>query len=216
MKSLEIKGKVREVTGKKDSKKLRQEELVPCVIYSGTDPVHFFAPFSEFRPLVYTPDVFQVFVNLDGDVHQTVLQDMQWHPVEEKLLHADFMRITDDKPIRIDLPLTITGTAKGIKSGGKLKVNIRKIKVKGFVKNLPDAITVDVTPLLVTREQKVGSIPYIIEANRIISNPECFKTRFLSDFLPSGSLPFVYGEQAVHDRPYKQLPNQRNKGKTQK
>jgi large subunit ribosomal protein L25 len=160
MKSLEIKGKVREVTGKKDSKKLRQEELVPCVIYSGTDPVHFFAPFSEFRPLVYTPDVFQVFVNLDGDVHQTVLQDMQWHPVEEKLLHADFMRITDDKPIRIDLPLTITGTAKGIKSGGKLKVNIRKIKVKGFVKNLPDAITVDVTDLDLSQSIKVGDLRF--------------------------------------------------------
>ncbi len=160
MKSLEIKGKVREATGKKDSRNLRKEALVPCVIYSGKDPIHFHAPFSEFRPLVYTPDVFLVNVNLDGEIHQAILQDMQWHPVDEQLLHVDFLRISEDKPIKIDLPLTITGTAKGIKLGGKLKVNLRKIKVKGLLKDLPDQIMVDVTDLDVTQSIKVSDLHY--------------------------------------------------------
>lgn len=160
MKSLEIKGKVRETTGKKDSKQLRKKELVPCVIYSGTDPIHFYAPFSEFRPLVYTPDVFLININLDGEIHKVILQDLQWHPVEEQLMHADFLRIKEDKPIKIDLPLTITGTAKGIKSGGKLKVNLRKIKVKGLVKNLPDLIAVDVTELDLGQSVKVGDLHF--------------------------------------------------------
>ncbi len=145
MKSLEINGKVREVTGKKDSKKLRSQELVPCVLYGGEENVHFFAPFSEFRSLVYTPDVFIVNLNIDGKIHQSILQDMQWHPVEEQLVHADFLLINDKKPVKVELPVTIVGTAKGIKVGGKLKVNLRKIKVKGLVKDLPDAIRVDVT-----------------------------------------------------------------------
>lgn len=158
MKSFDINGSIREVTGKKDSKKLRHELLVPCVLYGGDAPVHFSVPFSEFRSIVYTPDVYVVNLNLDGSVHQAILQDMQWHPVEEQLLHADFLRITDNKPVKIELPVNIVGTAKGIKTGGKLKVNIRKIKVKGLVKDLPDTVEVDVTELEIGQSIKVGDL----------------------------------------------------------
>jgi large subunit ribosomal protein L25 len=158
MKSLEINGKVREVTGKKDSKKLRNEMLVPCVLYGGEENIHFCAPFSEFRSLVYTPEVFVVNLNIDGKIHQSILQDMQWHPVEEQLVHADFLLINDSKPVKVELPVSIVGTAKGIKVGGKLKVNLRKIKVKGLVKNLPDAIKVDVTELDLSQNIKVGDL----------------------------------------------------------
>jgi len=158
MKSLDIQGKIREVTGKKDSKKLRHEKLVPCVLYGGDAPVHFSVPFSEFRSLVYTPEVYLVNLNIDGSQHQAILQDMQWHPVEEQLVHADFLRVTETKPVKIELPVNIVGTAKGIKTGGKLKVNIRKIKVKGLLKDLPDAIDVDVTELEVGQSIKVGDL----------------------------------------------------------
>jgi large subunit ribosomal protein L25 len=158
MKSLEINGKVREVTGKKDSKKLRSEKLVPCVLYGGEENIHFHTSFSDFRSLIYTPDVFVVNLNIDGKVHQSILQDMQWHPVEEQLVHADFLLINDTKPVKVELPVTIEGTAKGIKVGGKLKVNLRKIKVKGLVKDLPDAIHVDVTELDLGDSIKVGDL----------------------------------------------------------
>jgi large subunit ribosomal protein L25 len=158
MKSLEINGKIREVTGKKDSKKLRTQKLVPCVLYGGDETIHFHAPFSEFRPLVYTPDVFVVNLNVEGKVYSTILQDMQWHPVDEQLVHADFLLIKENKPVRLELPILIKGTAKGIKVGGKLKLNLRKIKVKGLVKDLPDAVVVDVTEMDLGQSFKVGDL----------------------------------------------------------
>jgi large subunit ribosomal protein L25 len=158
MKSLEINGKIREVTGKKESKNLRSQAMVPCVLYGGNETIHFYVPFSEFRPLVYTPDVFIVNLNVNGEVHPSILQDMQWHPVNEQLVHADFLLVKESKPVRLELPVHIQGTAKGIKVGGKLKVNIRKIKVKGLVKNLPDTIIVDVNDLDVGQSFKVSDL----------------------------------------------------------
>lgn len=160
MKSLEINGKIREVTGKRDSKKLRLQKLVPCVLYGGENPIHFSVPFSEFRSLVYTPDVFVVNLNLEGKVHQAILQDMQWHPVEEELIHADFLGISEKKPVKVELPVKIVGSARGIKAGGKLKMNMRKIRVKGLVKNLPDVVNVDVTSLDVGQSVKVGDLHF--------------------------------------------------------
>jgi large subunit ribosomal protein L25 len=158
MKSLEINGKLREATGKKDSKKLREQELVPCVLYGGETNIHFYALFSEFRPLIYTPDVFIVNLNIDGKVYSSVLQDAQWHPVEEQMMHADFLQIDENKPVKVELPVEIVGTAKGIKVGGKLKVNLRKLKVRGLVRDLPDSIAVDVTELDLGQSIKVGDL----------------------------------------------------------
>ena len=158
MKSLEIKGNLREATGKKDSKKLRGQELVPCVLYGKSEPVHFYAPFSEFRGLIYSPDVYRVDLNVDGKVYPAILQATQWHPVEEQLMHADFYQIDDKKQVKIDLPVEIVGTAKGIKAGGKLKVNLRKLKVKGLVKDFPDTIQVDVSDLDLGQIVKVGDL----------------------------------------------------------
>jgi large subunit ribosomal protein L25 len=158
MKSLEIKGEIREKTGKKEAKKLRDQEKVPCVLYGIREPVHFYVPFSELRSLVYTPDVFVVNLSIGGETRQAIVQDLQWHPVEEKLLHADFLQINENVPVKIELPVTILGSAKGIKSGGKLKVNVRKIKVKGLVKDLPDTVEVDVSDLDLGQSLKVGDL----------------------------------------------------------
>ncbi|HPT32446.1 MAG TPA: 50S ribosomal protein L25/general stress protein Ctc [Prolixibacteraceae bacterium] len=158
MKSLEINGNLREATGKKDSKKLRDQELIPCVLYGGEKNIHFYASVPEFRPLIYTPDVYVVNLNIDGKVYPSILQDAQWHPVEEQMLHADFLQIEENKPVKVELPVTIEGTAKGIKVGGKMKVNVRKLKVKGLVKNLPDTIVVNVTELDLGQSFKVGDL----------------------------------------------------------
>jgi large subunit ribosomal protein L25 len=158
MKTFDLKGNLRSATGKKDSKSLRDQELVPCVIYGGAENVHFSIPFNEFRHVVYTPEVFLVNLDIEGNQYQAILQDTQWHPVEEKLLHADFLQIFDNKPVKVSLPVSIKGTAKGIKAGGKLKVNLRKLKVKGIAQNLPDAIDVNVTELGLGQSIKVADL----------------------------------------------------------
>ncbi len=158
MKTFEIKGSLRTSTGKKDSKNLRDQELVPCVLYGGNENIHFALPFNEFRHIVYTPEVFLVNLDIEGKKYQAILQDTQWHPVEEKMLHADFLQVFDNKPLKVSLPVTIVGTAKGTKAGGKLKVNLRKLKVKGLAADLPEAIHVDVTELGLGQSIKVGEL----------------------------------------------------------
>jgi large subunit ribosomal protein L25 len=158
MKSVTIKGQKRESLGKKESKKLRAQELVPAVLYGGEDVVHFTVPFSELRKLVYTPSVYLIDIDIDGETHKAIMQDIQWHPVEELILHVDFMKVTDEKPVKISVPVKLNGLSKGVKAGGKLKQNLRFLKVKAFAKNLPDVIDVDVTKLGIGQSIKVGEL----------------------------------------------------------
>lgn len=158
MKTFDIKGSLRTSTGKKSSKTLRDQELVPCVLYGGEENIHFFIPFNEFRHVVYTPDVYLINLDIEGKTYKAILQDSQWHPVEEIMMHADFLQVSDKKSVKVSLPVDITGTAKGIKTGGKLKVNLRKLKVKGVAANLPDTIRVDVTELGLGQSIKVGDL----------------------------------------------------------
>lgn len=158
MKSISIKGTKREVVGKKDAKKLRAEELVPGVLYGGEEPIHFYAPEKEFKPLIYTPNVYLVDLDIDGTVYQSIIQDSQFHPVEEKLLHVDFLRTAESKPVKIEVPIKIEGFAKGIRKGGKLKQNLRTLKVKALVKDLPDTININVDDLDLGQTIKVGAL----------------------------------------------------------
>ena len=158
MKSISIKGTKREVVGKKETKRLRAEGLVPGVLYGGEEPVHFYAPEKEFKSLIYTPSVFLVDLDIDGTVTQSIIQDKQFHPVREQLLHVDFLRTTDDKTIKVEIPVKVEGFAKGIRNGGKLKVNLRTLKVKGMVKYLPDTININVDDLDIGQSYKVASL----------------------------------------------------------
>jgi large subunit ribosomal protein L25 len=158
MKSISIKGTKREVLGKKDAKKLRSEGLIPGVLYGGGTVVHFCASEKEFKPLVYTPDVFLVNVDIDGTVYPSILQDIQFHPVEEQILHVDFLSTSDKKPVKIELPIKLEGFAKGIRKGGKQKQNLRTLKVKGLVKDLPEIITINVEDLDIGQSIKVGAL----------------------------------------------------------
>jgi large subunit ribosomal protein L25 len=158
MKSISIKATKREVVGKKDAKRLRTEELVPGVLYGGEEPIHFYAPEKEFKPLIYTPNVYLVDLDIDGTVYQSIIQDSQFHPVEEKLLHVDFLRTAENKPVKIEVPIKIEGFAKGIRKGGKLKQNLRTLKIKALVKDLPDTININVDDLDLGQTIKVGAL----------------------------------------------------------
>lgn len=158
MKSVVIKGELRTSLGKKDAKKLRAEEKVPAVLYGGDAPVHFSVPFAELRKLVYTPSVYLIDLDIDGTVYKAIMQDIQWHPVEEVILHVDFLRIQDGKPVKIEVPINVYGHAKGIKAGGKLNTNLRRLKVKALAENLPDTIDIDVTNLGLGQNIKVGDL----------------------------------------------------------
>lgn len=158
MKSVDVKGQKREVLGKKFSKKLREQELIPSVLYGGEEVIHLAVPFNELRKLVYTPDVYLINLDIEGEVYKAIIQDIQWHPVDEQILHIDFLKVTDDKPIYISIPIVIKGMAKGIKGGGKLKTNMRKLRVKALAENLPDTIEIDITRLGIGDSIKVEEL----------------------------------------------------------
>jgi large subunit ribosomal protein L25 len=160
MKSIVIKAQKREELGKKGSKKLRKDEFVPGVIYGGEKPIHFYVDFKDFRQVIYTPNVYLINIDLEGQVIPTIIKDMQWHPVEEQLLHLDLLQVKEDKPIKVELPVKTVGMAIGIKQGGKLKLNMRKLKVKAFAKDFPDLIEINVENLQVGQCIKVSDLKF--------------------------------------------------------
>jgi len=160
MQSIEIKGTVRTELGKKSTKALRNEGQVPCVIYGGEENIHFTAPESEFRNVIYTPNVYLINVNVDGKVYSTVLQDKQFHPVKEQLLHADFLQISDGKPVTIEIPVVLNGFAEGVKAGGKLQLEKRKLKVSALAKDLPDTLDITIDELGLGSTIQVGDLSY--------------------------------------------------------
>ena len=157
MKSITINGSKRESVGKKSTKALRNAGQVPCVIYGGDKPVHFSAEELAFSKLVYTPNAHTVVIALGSDTLNAVLQDIQFHPVTDRILHVDFYQLFDDKEIAMDIPVNIIGKSPGVANGGSLRRNKRKLRVKALPTNLPDFIEVDISSL------KIGGKVYITE-----------------------------------------------------
>jgi large subunit ribosomal protein L25 len=158
MKSITINGSQRESVGKKSTKALRNAGQVPCVIYGGDKPFHFSAAELAFSKLVYTPDAHTVVIALDNGVsYSAIMQDIQFHPVTDRILHVDFYQIFDDKEIAMNIPVHVIGVSKGVLNGGVLRRNQRKLRVKAIPGNLPDFLEVDITPL------KIGSKLYVTE-----------------------------------------------------
>lgn len=147
MKSISIKGQERESVGKVATKAARNAGLVPCVVYGGEQPVHFTAEEKAFKNLVYTPDVHTVAIDLGAKKVDAVLQDIQFDPVSDKILHIDFYQLHADKEITMEVPVKIIGTSKGVLAGGVLRLNQRKLKVRALPANLPDFVEADVTEL---------------------------------------------------------------------
>jgi large subunit ribosomal protein L25 len=160
MKTIEIKGSLRKELGKKDSKQLRKSGSVPCVMYMKDNNVHFYAHENSFRHLIYTHEAHLVNLNLDNQEYNAVLHDMQFHPVTDRLIHADFVQIFENKPVIINIPVKIIGDAAGVKAGGKLIIKKRHLKVKGLAENLPEELSVDVTELAIAHSIKVGDLSY--------------------------------------------------------
>ena len=170
MKSITIKGSERESVGKAATRTARNAGMVPCVLYGGDQPVHFTAEEMSFKNLVYTPNVHTVVIDLEGGKQfNAILQDIQFHPVNDKILHIDFYQLHEDKEITMDVPVKITGTSPGVLGGGVLRLNQRKLKVRALPANLPDYVEANISEL------EMGNKLYVtkVETNNFkILNPE--------------------------------------------
>jgi len=148
MKSITINGSKRESVGKKATKALRNAEMVPCVLYGEKEPIHFAAKELDFSKLIYTPNAHTVVIKTEDGTFDAVLQDIQFHPVTDKILHIDFYQLNEGKEISINIPVVVEGAAPGVlNSGGTLILNKRKLRVRALPKNLPDVIVADISKL---------------------------------------------------------------------
>ncbi|MEP6736653.1 MAG: 50S ribosomal protein L25/general stress protein Ctc [Chryseolinea sp.] len=160
MKTIEIIGYRRANLGKTDSSKLRDEGYVPCVLYGGDNQIHFYSPMILFRDLVYTNEAHFVHLNIEGVESQAILQEVQFHPVSEIILHADFLRITEDRKIKMNIPARLVGQAPGVAKGGTLVQKRSSLQVFGFPKDMPDHIDVDVSALDFHHAVKVSDVKF--------------------------------------------------------
>ncbi|MBC8320971.1 MAG: 50S ribosomal protein L25/general stress protein Ctc [Bacteroidetes bacterium] len=158
MKKVSLSGSLRENVGKKDAKKHRREGNIPCVIYGGEKQVHFVTNEIKFDKIIFSPDVFLLSISIDGKEYQTILQDIQYHPVTDKVLHADFMELTPGKAISIGIPVNLAGISPGVIAGGQLIKKMHKIRVKGLVDVLPENIDVDISKLVIGGSIKIRDI----------------------------------------------------------
>lgn len=147
MKTLDLNAQERAAKGKKDAADLRRADRVPCILYGGAEPVHFSADTKELKGLIYSPEVYFVNINLGDKVYRGAMKEIQFHPVTDAILHVDFLEISESKAIRMELPVRITGNSAGVRAGGKLVVNMRKLKVEALPKDMPDEISVDISNL---------------------------------------------------------------------
>lgn len=148
MKSITIKGSKRESVGKKSSKALRNAGMVPCVVYGGDEPLHFSAEELSFKDLVYTPNAHTVVIELEnGNKVKAVMQDIQFHPVTDRILHVDFYQLFDDKPVTMKIPVRLQGNSPGVRNGGRLLFRKRKLVIRALPDNLPDFFNVDISKL---------------------------------------------------------------------
>ena len=167
MKSIEIKGTARPVVGKKSTRDIRKADSIPAVLYGvergeNNLPVatHFTVTNDEVRNLIYSPHIYSVDLVIDGKACKAVLKDLQFHPVTDRILHIDFYQITEEKPIVMEVPVALEGLAEGVRAGGKLQLQMRKLKVRATYDKIPEKLVVDVTPLGLGKTIKVGELNY--------------------------------------------------------
>ncbi len=163
MEAIAIKGSVRKTVGKKESKSLRKEGLVPCVIYGANDPIHFQVDERDFKDLVYTPNVYVVKVSVDGTEYTTYLKDIQFHPVTDRVMHADFFAPKEGQKVSLKIPVRTTGNAIGVLNGGRLRIPQRKITVEGLLENIPSEVSIEISSLRIGNGVRIGelSIPNV-------------------------------------------------------
>ena len=167
MREISVNGQKRTETGEKASKLLRKEGLIPCNLYGEKkdekglpEAFSFFVPMSELRKVVYSPHVYVVNINIDGKEHKAIIKELQFHPTTDAVLHADFYEVNETKNITVGIPVKIVGHAQGVRDGGKLQLQIRKINVTAPYKNIPEVLEIDVTTLELGKSIKVGSLSF--------------------------------------------------------
>jgi large subunit ribosomal protein L25 len=158
MNTIAISGSPRENVGKRDAKELRYAGKVPAVLYGGKDQIHFAIDAPALRDLVYTPEVNFVDLEIGGKKTQAIMQDIQFHPLTEKILHIDFLQLFDNKEVTIEIPVKLTGTSPGVKEGGKLVQKLRKLKVKALPKDMPQYVEVSIDELTVGKSVRVRDL----------------------------------------------------------
>lgn len=167
MKTFQLSGTSRKETGKKSSREMRKQDLVPCNMYGqqkdeNGKPVAlaFSVKKDDLRKLIYTPDIYVVDLTIDGQLHNAIIQEMQFHPVKDNILHIDFLEINEEKPIVMAVPVQLTGLAAGVKAGGKLEQIVRRVKVKALYNIIPERLVIDVTSLGLGKTIKVGDLSF--------------------------------------------------------
>jgi len=168
MKSIAISGSLRKNVGKRDAKELRYAGKVPAVLYGGKEQYHFAVSATDLKPVIYTPDVHFIDLDIEGKKFQAILQDAQFHPLTDQVLHVDFLELHDDKEVSLNVPIKLTGTSPGVKMGGKLVQKLRKLRVRALPKNLPQYIEVSMETLEVGKSIRVGDIQ--LENARVLNN----------------------------------------------
>lgn len=163
MKTFELKGTLRNDLGKKATKAFRKEDKIPAIIYGGEkadQAVHFIVSNSDVRKLIYTPEIFLVDLTIDGTNYKAILKDVQVHPVTDAILHLDFLHVFENKPVTIEVPVVLDGLAEGVKAGGKLSLDLRKLKVKASYTQVPEKLHIDVTGLALGKSIQVGELNF--------------------------------------------------------
>lgn len=160
MKTIDLKGTIRTETGKRATKKARLEQKVPCIIYGVNQPIHFEVDVKEVGHVIYTPNVYLIHLELEGNIHQAIIKEIQFHPVSDHILHIDFTEVQADKPISVKIPVQLEGFAKGVQQGGKLVLQMRKLALKGLAKDIPAQLNIDVTNLEVGQTLKVRELSF--------------------------------------------------------
>jgi large subunit ribosomal protein L25 len=158
MKSVKLSGSLRANVGKTDAAALRAKGMVPCVIYGTGEQIHFSADIRHFKNIIFTPDTNLVDVEIDGKTYKTVLQEAQYHKINDNLIHADFLQVTEDKPVTVQLPVKAIGQSQGVKDGGKMTIKMRKLKVRGLLSKLPESIDLNVEKLVIGKSIAAGDI----------------------------------------------------------
>ena len=158
MKTASLSGSSRESVGKKDASQLRLNNRVPAVLYGGGDQKHLSVGELDISKIIVNPDVFQIDLDLEGTAYKCIVQDVQFHPVTERIVHIDLLQVIDGKPVRVELPLRTTGTAQGVIDGGRIQMLFRRLPVRGLIQDLPESITVDISDLVIGDSARVRDI----------------------------------------------------------
>jgi large subunit ribosomal protein L25 len=160
MKTFDLKGTLRKELGKKATKQVRKEDLIPCVLYGSGEPVHFTGNEKEYGKVINTPSSYKINLDIDGTIHPAIMRAIQFHPVSDRPIHIDFIRVAEGKPVSVSIPVRLEGFAKGVQQGGKLKMEMRRVTVKGIMETIPDELLLDVTNIEVEQSIKVRDLTY--------------------------------------------------------